>query len=513
MLLIATPLRIEASKPIVVLSREDADEIGVKALERVEVSSGRSRAQAIVNVGEGIVERGEAGIHASLFRQMGISKGQSVDVVPADAPKSLVFIRKKLQGCQLSREEMRAVVQDVVQNRLSDVEMTAFVTALHNRGLSMDEATALSMSMAETGKRLAIGRKPVFDKHSIGGIPGDKTSMLVVPIVAAAGLTIPKTSSRAITAPAGTADRMECLAPVCHSMEEIARIVRKTSGCLVWGGAIDMAPADDAFIKIEYPLSIDPLLLPSVMSKKKAAGASYLAIDIPTGRGAKTKTVGEAQALARQFITLGSNLGIKVSCSSTYGDQPLGHGIGPALEAREALETLIKGTGPPDLVEKACHLAGVLLRFSGVRDGEAYARRILKSGRALAKMRQIIDAQGGDPGIKPSDIPVGGRHVKIEADRPGRVWWVNNGIISSIARAAGSPRDKGAGILLHRKIGDGVSKGDVLFEIYAEKVHKLELALEVAKSSDAMGIGDSSNMVMLTMPEEKEHRRHFILER
>jgi AMP phosphorylase len=296
-------------------------------------------------------------------------------------------------------------------------------------------------------------------------------------------------------------------------MEEIAKIVKKTNGCLVWGGAVDMAPADDAFIRIEYPLSIDPLLLPSVMSKKKAAGAKYLAIDMPTGKGAKVKTMGEAQELAKNFITLGRNLGITVSCTSTYGEQPLGHGIGPALEAREVLETLHSGKGPADLVEKACHLAGVLFGFKGLKNGEALAKGLIANGRALAKMRQIIAEQGGDPDIRPSDVPVGGRRVMVESDRPGRVWWVNNNTITKIARAAGSPNDKGAGILLRKKIGDRVARGEVLFEIFADKTHKLNRALKIEENSDVMGVGDISNMVMLTMPEEPEHKRHFILER
>jgi AMP phosphorylase len=513
MLLIAKPLQFEAKRPIIVINKEDADELGVKALERVEISFDHKKMQAIVNVAKKIIEKGEAGIYSELFDHLGLKKNQSIDVAPADVPKSAEFIKRKLGGGQLSKEEMRAIVQDVVADRLSDVELTAFVTSLHNRGLSMDEVTSLSMAMSETGQKLNLGKKEIFDKHSIGGIPGDKTSMLVVPIVAAAGLTIPKTSSRAITAPAGTADRMECLAPVSHSMDEITRIVKKVGGCLVWGGDVDMAPADDAFIRIEYPLSIDPLLLPSVMSKKRSSGAKYLAIDIPTGKGAKIKTMGEAQELAKKFIELGNNMGIKVSCSSTYGEQPLGHGIGPALEAREVLETLQNRRGPADLVEKACHLAGVLFTFKGMKNGEAFAKGLLANGRALAKMRQIIEAQGGDPNIRPSDVPVGGRHIKLESDRAGHVWWVNNNTITKIARAAGSPKDKGAGIIMRKKIGDKVAKGEVLMEIFAEKNHKLNNAIKIAESSDIMGVGEASNMVMMTVPEEREHRKHFILER
>jgi AMP phosphorylase len=513
MLLRARPLQLEANRPVIVLNRDDAEDMGVKAQERVEACFEGRKTTAIVNIASRMAARGEVGVCDSLFEQMGLKPEQVIDVVPSDPPKSIDFIKGKISGKHLSPQDMLAIVEDVVAGRLSEVEIAGFVTALHYRGMSMDEVTALSSSMSSTGERLKLGTREIYDKHSIGGIPGDKTSLLVVPIVAAAGLTIPKTSSRAITAPAGTADRMECLAPVEHGIEEIKAIVEKTNGCLVWGGAVDLSPADDIFIKVEYPLSIDPLLLPSVMAKKKSVGAKYLAIDMPTGNGAKIKTIGEAQELAKRFIELGKNLGIRVCCTSTYGEQPLGHGIGPALEAREAMEILHSRKGPPDLIDKAAHLSGVLFNFKGARDGEAHARRMITSGKALAKMKQIIEAQGGDPDIMPDDIPVGGSHMKVESPTAGRVWWIDNNIITKIARAAGSPRDKGAGILLRKKIGDRVARGDVLFEVYADKMHKLKLALKLTEEEDVMGVGEHPNMVMLTLPPEKYHRRHFILER
>jgi AMP phosphorylase len=190
--------------------------------------------------------------------------------------------------------------------------------------------------MVETGERLELKKKIVLDKHNIGGSIGDKTSMLLVPIIASLGYTIPKTSSRAITSPAGTADKVETIMPVDLTIDEMKEVVEKTNGCLVWGGALHLAPADDIFIRIEYPLEIDPLLFPSIMAKKKAVGATHLVIDIPTGRGAKVKTIGDAQILAKDFITLGSMLKIKVNAAITYGEQPIGYSIGAGLEAKEA---------------------------------------------------------------------------------------------------------------------------------------------------------------------------------
>ncbi|MFC2143845.1 AMP phosphorylase, partial [Candidatus Aenigmatarchaeota archaeon] len=438
---------------------------------------------------------------------------EKIKIKPADPPESLIFIRNKLRGIPLKPSEIRSIVRDVTGQRLSEIEITAFVTSLYMHGMSMNEVAALSSSMAEGGKSLRFGTKEIFDKHSIGGIPGDKTSMTLVPVVAAAGLTIPKTSSRAITAPAGTADRMECLCPVDLTLEEIKAVVKKTNGCLVWGGAVELAPADDMFIQVEYPLSIDPLLLPSVMSKKKAVNAKYVVIDIPTGRGVKVKTTQEAQELAKKFIELGKKLGIKVNCLSTFADQPIGYGVGPALEAREVLKTVSAGRGPKDLIDKVTSLSSVLLNFKRIKSPEEKIKHIIESGKAEKKLREIIEAQGGDPKIKPEDIPIGEKHIKVKSNKSGRVLWIDNHFITRIARTAGAPKDKGAGILLHKKLGDTVKKGDILFEIYSHKDYKLKRALEIFENNKVVGVGKKYSIVLAEIPEEKERSKYFILER
>ena len=334
MLLKARILGLEAEKPVIILNKEDAAEIDVRPLDRVELKLRGKRGTSIVNVATRFIKDGEIGLLSEIAEHMDAKSGDKIEVSPSDPPESLIHIREKLSGKALKDREIRTIVEDTVHRKLSDIEMTAFVTALYNHGATTKEVAALSKAMALTGKSLELGKKNIYDKHSIGGVPGDDTSMILVPIIASAGLTIPKTSSRAITSPAGTADRFECLAPVELDLEEIKKVVNKTNGCLVWGGAVDLAPADDLFIKIEYPLSIDPLLLSSVMSKKKAVGANYLVIDIPTGEGTKIKTTKEAENLALNFIDLGKMLGIETVGASTYGEQPIGYAIGPALEAR-----------------------------------------------------------------------------------------------------------------------------------------------------------------------------------
>ncbi len=509
----AKPLYVEAMKSVVILNKEDADELDVKALDRVELSHNSRKDIAIVNITRKFIHPGEIGLYGCVEEGLCAKAGTLIKVEPAEPPESLAYIKSRLAGRIIKPKEMKQIVRDVVDNKLSEIEITSFVISLYHRPMSMEETAALSMAMVETGRRVKITRKKIYDKHSIGGAPGDKTSMLLVPTVAAAGLTIPKSSSRAITAPAGTADKMECICPVSLSLEEIKKVVKKTGACLVWGGALDLAPADDIFIEIEHPLSIDPLLLPSVMSKKKAMGSKYLVIDIPTGKGMKIRTISEARELGGQFVELGKKLGINVECLSTFGEQPIGYGVGPALEAREALQVLSRHRVPQDQLDKVCDLASVLFKFAGMRNCYQKAHDIIMSGKAEKKFRQIIEAQGGNPKIRPEDIPVGESVDQIRSKVSGHVLWINNTSVIQVAREAGAPKDKGAGILFHKKCTDHVKKGEILFEIYAEKGYKMERALRKMQELQIMAVGKSSEMMLAEIPELQKHRKYFILER
>ncbi|HLA21865.1 MAG TPA: hypothetical protein VJZ17_00295, partial [Nitrosopumilaceae archaeon] len=344
-------------KPTVFLNRIDADEIGVTASGRVRLNS-KKEITAIVNVATTSTKKGFIGVNEEVRKALALKQNSLEDVEISTFPKSLQFIRNKLSGRKLLYEEIHEIVKDVVDGKLNESEIAAFVTALHLQGLDLDEATSLASSMVQTGKQLNLKEKIIVDKHSIGGVPGDKTTLLVVPIVAAAGLIIPKTSSRAITSAAGTADRAEVLMPVNLGNAEMQKVIKKCNGCIVWGGALELAPADDIFVRTEYSLYIDPLLLPSILSKKKAVGATHLVVDIPTGRGTKVKTIGEADLLAKDIIELGRRLDIHSHCVITHGEQPVGYAVGPSLEAKEALEVLMKKANVPDLVDKACHIAG-----------------------------------------------------------------------------------------------------------------------------------------------------------
>lgn len=515
MMLKAKIIGLEAgNKPIAVLNREDAEYLGVRSLDRIKISFNGKSITAILNIAERIVPKGYVGVYNNIKQVLGLKENDRVEVEIAKYPKSIDYIKQRIKGKTLTKEEIYEIVRDVVEGTLNDVEITAFVLALEARELSLEEAKYLTLAMVETGKQLNLNKKPILDKHSIGGVPGDKTSLLVVPIIASLGYTIPKTSSRAITSASGTADRAEALMPVNLGIEEMKRVVEKTNGCIVWGGSLELAPADDIFIVIERPLGIDPLLLPSIMAKKKAVGASHLILDIPTGRGAKIKTIGEAKELAKRFIALTKELGIKTGVAVTYGEEPIGHTIGPNLEAREALEVLMNRKYVPDMVEKACKIAGSLINLVNPNvDGFALAFNAIKKGKAEKKLREIIAEQGGNPAIRPEELSYADYHADILAKKEGYILWLNNHALIQAARAAGSPKFKDCGIYLYKKIGEKVKQGDKLATIYSNSEIRLERAIKIIEEEKAIGIGKRAEMLIDLVKDGAIPKRTFYLER
>ncbi|HOB17863.1 MAG TPA: AMP phosphorylase [Candidatus Methanoculleus thermohydrogenotrophicum] len=472
----------------VLLHSTDAQNIRVRDGDRIQIvdkATGKT-ARARVDTTRSLIEPGVIGIYRPLISVLEASEGTPVEVRGAELPRSLAYIRKKMDGGRFTKDETLEIIKDIVDDTLSPGEITAYVTASYINGLDMDEVEYLTRAMVETGERLRFTRRPIVDKHSIGGVPGNKITLLIVPIIAASGLRIPKTSSRAITGAGGTADLMEVLAPVSFSAVEIQKMTEKVGGVIVWGGATNIAPADDKIITHEYPFRIDARgqMIASVMAKKFAVGADLVVIDIPVGRNTKIETEQEGRKLAREFIELGERLGIRVECALSYGESPVGHTIGPNLEVREALAVLEGATVPNSLIQKSLSMAGIALEMAGKAaygQGFDVAAEILRSGKALEKMRQIIEIQGGDPTVKAEDIKPGEYQFEVRAPHDGYVIELNNSALVTLARLAGSPYDHGAGIHIHAKKGARVKKGDPIFTIYADREWRLERAIETGR--------------------------------
>jgi AMP phosphorylase len=469
----------------VLLNRADARGIGVLDGDRVQVINPKNGVSvaAFVETTSTIAQQGTIGIYRLTKERLHLDDGTEIEVREAARSVSLDFIKKKMDNGKLSKEEMLTIIKDVVNDDLSSAELTAFIIASYINPLDMDEVEHLTRAMVETGEQIKFASRPIVDKHSIGGVPGNKISLLVVPIIAASGLKIPKTSSRAITGAGGTADLMEVLANVEFSAGEVQKMTEKVGGVIVWGGATNIAPADDRIILQEYPFKIDARgqMLASVMAKKFAVGANLVIIDIPVGEHTKVPTMQDGRKLAREFIELGERLNMKVECALTYGDIPVGHSIGPKLEVIEALRVLEGATEPNSFIQKSLSLAGIALEMSGKAargTGATMAQDILTKGKALEKFRQIIEIQGGDPNVKSGDIVPGEHQFVVNAPSSGYVIGMNNQSLITLARIAGAPHDSGAGILLHAKKGNLIKSGEPLFTLYADRSWRLQNAIE-----------------------------------
>ncbi|WGI17819.1 AMP phosphorylase [Methanonatronarchaeum sp. AMET-Sl] len=494
-------LRIDGEKAI--LSDEVSRSLGVCHGNRVMVSGKTGSATTFIAITSDIVGESEVGLVSDFAEKIGVEEGDVVEIAPTGRPDSANYVRKKIYGDSLSRDEMYELVKDIADRNLSNYELSALVTAVAIRDMSMDEVQWMTEAMVEYGERLEFSEYPVVDKHSIGGVPGNKITLLIVPIVVSAGLLIPKTSSRAITGAAGTADIMEVLAPVKFTAKEIYQMTKEVGGAIVWGGSTHIAPADDEIIRAEYPLSLDPvsILIASVLAKKKAIGADKVVIDIPVGAGTKIEDRKEGSKLARDFIELGDRLDMDIECAVTFGGSPIGKAVGPALEAREALKALEGKEIPKSLIEKSCSIAGILFEMAGTTsrdEGRDKAKKLLESGKPLKKLKEIIEVQGGNPEITSKDIEVGQYQETLTSPSEGYVTSVDNKALVSIARALGSPSDKKAGLEICKKGGDNVCKKDTLIKLYAEEEWKLKEGMKEAKKQFPLGI---EGIVLERIPE------------
>lgn len=469
---------------------------GFQALSKVEVRANGRHVLATLNVvdDQAIVGCHEIGLSEDAFMQMGVADGHTASVSQAEPPESIGALKRKIAGERLNREDFLSIVRDIAALHYSKIELTAFVVATNREELDREEVYFLTEAMVASGRKLDWHERQVVDKHCIGGIPGNRTSMLVVPIVAAHGMLCPKTSSRAITSPAGTADTMEVLAQVELPFEQLATIVREHRGCLAWGGSANLSPADDVLISVERPLAVDSpgQMVASILSKKIAAGSTHLVLDIPIGPTAKVRSMPEAQRLRRLFEYVAGRIHLSLDVIITDGRQPIGNGIGPMLEARDVMRVLENDPrAPVDLRQKALRLAGRLIECDpDVRggDGFAIARDILDSGRALAKMKAIIAAQGEKP-FDHNNPPLGKLTFEVRASESGVVTGIDNFQVARVARVAGAPKVIGAGVDLFRKLGDAVAIGDILYRVHAGFQSDLVFARQACARSTGYSIG------------------------
>lgn len=490
----AKKLNFETGTPLVALLHErDAWHAGIRPGDRLDLRWGKFKVSALANVATALVNRGEIGLFKEVWNKRNITPLQPIQVSLSERPKSIIAIQNKLLGKTLSDAEIKSIITDIVEGQLSDIQITYFVAASFAHEYTDDELYYLTKAMAETGETLHF-KGQVVDKHSVGGLAGNRTTMVAIPIVASTGLLMPKTSSRAITSPSGTADTMEVLAPVSFSAQQIENIVKQTGACLVWGGGLNLAPADDKIIKVSYPLALEPYtkMLVSIMAKKVACGVNTLIIDMPVGPTTKIPDMAKAELLEEKFQMLAKRFGMRIKVVKILSSDPVGRGIGPALEARDVLRVLQRHElRPNDLEKKAIRLAGELFELAGkvpLGKGEELAIKQLASGAAWQKMQAIIKAQGGDPEINSEKVVIGANKLYVNSEKNGRVKLIDNRALTDLARTLGAPSQKLAGVYLNREVGEEVKKGDRLFTCYAASIDRLELAKQALEKLNVVHV-------------------------
>ena len=452
---------------------------GLQAQTRVQLTHAGQVVTTIVNViHSDLLESGEMGLSVSAQEDLGVKEGDVIEVIQAPPVDSLSQLRSKIYGHRLDKQGFVSVITDIAKGRYANIHVAAFLTGMASHRANLQEVIDLTASMVDVGEKLSWGTTPVADKHCVGGLPGNRTTPIVVAIAACAGLVMPKTSSRAITSPAGSADVMEVMTPVTHGLTQMREIVEKEGACFVWGGALALSPADDLLIKVARPLEIDSdaQLVASVLSKKIAAGATHAVIDIPVGLTAKVRSTDQADHLEHLLTRVAFANGLNLMVVRTDGTQPVGRGIGPALEARDVLQVLRnEPQAPQDLRQRAIDLASALVELCGKvapGQGQTFATESIDSGRAWQKFQAICEAQGGF--TEPSFSKL--THT-IKTTQSGIVKSIDNRRLSRIAKLAGAPLAQTAGIDLMVRLGDQVQSGDPLFVLHAQAQGELDYTL------------------------------------
>ncbi|MEQ8624408.1 MAG: thymidine phosphorylase family protein [Vicingaceae bacterium] len=459
---------------------------GFEALTRIRVFNKTHSIVASLNViNSAFLSIDEIGLSDAAAKKLNVLENDIICVSHLEPIESLSHVRAKIYNHKLNYDAYSSIISSISKGDYSNIHLSAFITACAGDRMDIYEIADLTKAMIASGKQLKWDKKIIVDKHCIGGLPGNRTTPIVVAIVAAHGLTMPKTSSRAITSPAGTADTMEVITNVNLSSTEIQQVVLQEGGCFVWGGTAQLSPADDVLIKIEKALDIDSegQLIASVLSKKAAAGSTHVVIDIPVGPTAKVRNLEMAEKLKKHMEKVGDAVGLKVKVVITDGNQPVGEGIGPALEAFDILSVLEnKESAPQDLKNRALFLAGELLELSGeieLGKGIEVARQLLESGKAMEKFKAICKAQGRF--VKPELALY--KH-EIKAEKSGTLKAIDNRKLAKLAKLSGAPQSPSAGILLKARLGDQIKKEQLLYTIYAESKGELDYALEYHKRHD-----------------------------
>jgi len=472
---------------IALINELDAGEYGIGIGDKVSLEIPGRKSPIYVNLDttDSLVEEGEIGFYENVWEKYGIKFGEIVKIVLVPPSEAVKNIRKKLLGGKLNYEEIFSIIKDISNDKIGKVLTTYYAAAGYSPGFGEEEMFYMTKAMASTGDVLKF-EGIVADKHSIGGVGGKGVTPIVVPIIGCLdGLKIPNTSTRAITSASATTDMLEVIMPMSFSKEELESFMIDNSAFMVWGGGLDLAPADDKIIQVQKPIGIESIdkFVASIVAKKLAQGVNHVVFDVPIGKGAKIETEEEYRKVEATFKRVCKRVDINVSIFRRDVSGIDGFAVGPSLECREFIRIYERDERrSTQLEEDALRITGSLIELCGKAEkGKGYqkAREILESGDAFDKLKQIIKLQGGNDDISSNTLEIGGITQEIKAEKEGVIKRIINKKVFEVCRSLGNPRIKEAGMYFHKKPGDSVKVGDRLVTLYATTDGRMKLGLSV----------------------------------
>jgi AMP phosphorylase len=472
---------------IAIINETDAAENGVNIGDKVSLEFTGQRKPIIVSLDttDSIVDEGEIGFFEDVWEKYRLKFGEVVKINLVPSSKAIASIRKKLLGGKLNYEEIYCIIKDIATDQLGTTLTTYYAAAGYAPGFDEEEMYYMTKALSETGDILKFDGI-VADKHSIGGVAGKGITPLVVPIVSCIdGVVVPNTSTRAVTSASATTDMLEVIMPMSFTKQELESMILKNNSFMVWGGGLDLAPADDKIIQVQKPLGIESIdkFVASIVAKKVAQGVNHVVFDVPMGKGAKIETEEEFQKVKSHFERVCGKFGIKVRIHRRDVRGIDGNAVGPALECREFLRVYERDERRSlQLEEDALQIAGDLIELCGkAQQGEGYvrAKQILESGDAFQKLKQIVKFQGGNENLSSNTLEIGGITWDFISEHEGKIEGINNKKVFEVCVALGNPRIKEAGMYFYKKPGEEVKKGDKLVTLFATTDNRMQLGRRV----------------------------------
>jgi len=475
----------------VFMNEQMLKDMDLSPLDRVEISSVTDMGRKVIaSIHPFVHGQDKVGLSKETADDLGVQVEGFISIKAADRPDSLSIIKDRMGGMELTGESMMSVVGDILDDTLSHLEVGQLLGSFYRSDLSMAELYGLTKYLSESGDTYDWGGGLVAGKGDTFPVPGNGTTPIIVAIVASLGVKMPCLDMRALQTPSSSVDTMEVMSRVDLDLPSIRKVVEARKGCIALSDDLYLAPAEKKLRAMRAASGTDPesVITASLVARNLSLGCRYLIVDMPIGMETRYSSIGLANQLSQRLTKLAARFGLRTAVELTYGDEPIGNGIGPALEARDVLKVLMnRPDAPVDLMEASLLLTGKLIDLMGQElfgadhrpgDGIEIAKEKLRSGTALGSFKGMIEAQGGNPDTRPENITVSPFLVEIRSLKEGQLVDYDTRVVNKIARIAGAPQFKGSGIEFYRKARDMVRRNELLLNVHAASEERRAMVYE-----------------------------------